>query len=242
MCRLLLACFLLVVGCVIKANAASEPWKIEIEISPEFSAYVGPLFSAPAYAVLALQNSGSALSLSTPAILESRTSFRVGALKVRFLELKGKTYHYSSTMTLPFGKEIVIPIELDTSEMERGKLLISAYLPLSILILEQLRERVETKLQMLSTSSHQTQLLAYLVERSSANLGNPAVTAELFDTIAFDSFNQLSQSSEGPKRVVEASGPVSDPHALFLALFIWIAGFPVFLYLVRRQKRGQANT
>jgi hypothetical protein len=243
--RFLLVCFLLVVGCVVKANAASDSLKIEIEVLPELSAYADPLFSAPAYAVLALQNSGLVLSLSTTVILESRASFRVGPSKLRFLERKGKIYHYSAILTLPLGKEIVIPVELDTSEMERGRVVVDACPPVSSLIPQQLVVRVESKLRTLSIPSAQAQLHAYLAERSGANPEDPVATAKLFDTIAFDALNQSSQSpisgSSDTGKLVGTSELFSDQLALFMAVLIWLVGFPVFLYLVRRQKLEQAN-
>jgi hypothetical protein len=219
------------------AQAASDPIKLELSVAPELSKFSDILFSAPSYAALALQNSGMALSLSKPMTVLSRQSFQIGPGKVVYQEKKGKVYHYDATMELAFGKEVSVPFEIDATDMEAGHLHIRAYPVLSGLIPQELIVRVESKIQILTNANAQKQLVAYLTERLNGKTDDTAKTEHLFDAIAFDAYNQAGRlpggavgSSAGAPESVGSQAP------LIVAVLIWLIGFPIFVYIVRRQR------
>lgn len=232
---------MLVIGRLSPAFAAIEPLKFEIPVSSALSTYVDTLLVSPAYAALALQNAGLPIALITPIKLLNRQSFQVGPGKVNYQKKKDKVYFYTASFVLPLGKEISFPVEIDVSDMDNGRLQIRAYTGLSGLIPQDILIRVESKLQMLANANSQKQLIAYLFERSGGKLGDIDAQSRLFDAIVFDAFNnsgQLASSVGSPnQREAGLAEPLSDQMALILAVIIWMVGFPIYLFIIRRQRK-----
>ena len=239
--RSALAIFLmLVIGRLSPALAASEPLKFEIPVSSGLSTYVDTLLVSPAYAALALQNAGLPIVLTTSIKLLNRQSFQVGPGKVSFQKKKDKIYFYTASVVLPLGKEISFPVEIDVSDMDTGRLQIRAYTGLSGLIPQDILFRVESKLQMLANANSQKQLNAYLVERSGGKIGDADAQSIFFDAIMFDAYNnsgRLNASGGSSKaREVGSAESLSDQTTLILAVLIWLVGFPIYLFITRRQR------
>lgn len=238
MCRVLI-CFVLFIGLGARADASSEPLKFNVSIDPEFSAYLDSLLTAPAYAVIALENSGFQLSISTPPILESRTHFQVGPAKVKFLERIDKIFHYSIDLALPLGLEIGILVDFDTSEITNGRLIINASQALLSLIPEELILRVQTKLEFLTSPLAQKKLISYIDNLNTNNSTEPLATSKLFDQFAFDLYNHFGRSSVTTVDSVASETTIiryySEKLSYFLAILIWIVGFPLYLLVLRRK-------
>jgi SAM-dependent methyltransferase len=228
--------FLLMVGLAGSATAASDPLRVELPVSPDLSHYAY-LLEAPSYAALALQNAGLNLSLTKPLVVSDRETFGIGPGKVKYVGRKADVYRYAVTLTLPLGKDLAFPVEVDASTLIRGRLAIRLYLPLGALVPQELIDKVESKLQALTNANAQTQLLAYLAERSPSREGAAEARAELFDVIAFDAYNQAGHNVT---KDVGGSEPVSDQLVLLASIVIWAICFPVFLYAVRRQRAALA--
>ncbi|PHM21774.1 MAG: hypothetical protein CK604_05275 [Curvibacter sp. PD_MW3] len=220
-----------------QAISASEPIKLELTVAPELANYTDVLFPSPAYAALALQNSGLALSLSKPMTLISRQSFQIGPGKISYIDRKGQVFKYQATMALIFGKEISVPIEIDAGDMASGRLHIRAYPALAGLIPQELIVRIESKLQILSNANAQKQLVSYLSERFHGKVTDPEAISRLYDTIVFDAYNQAGRGGAvGGGKDTGASESLSSQWALIISILIWLAGFPVFVYIIRRQR------
>jgi len=232
---------MLVIGRLPPAFAVNEPLKFEIPVTTALSAYVDTLLVSPAYAVLAFQNAGLAISLSTPIKLINRQSFQVGLVKVNYQKKKDKVYFYTAFMSLPPGKEVSVPFEIDVSDIDSGVLKIRAHTGLSALIPQDILSRVESKLQMLSNANSQKQMSAYLIERSGGKLGDADARSKFFEAIMFDAYNnsgRLNASGYIPNaREVGSAEPLSDQIQLILAVIIWLVGFPIYLFLIRRQRK-----
>jgi len=232
---------MLVIGRLSPAFAANEPLKFEIPVSSALSTYVDTLLVSPAYAALALQNAGLPIALSTPIKLINRQSFQLGPGKVSYQKKKDKIYFYTASVVLPLGKEISFPVEIDVSDMDNGRLKIRAYTGLSGLIPQDILFRVESRLQMLANANSQKQLITYLVERSGGKLGDADAQSKFFDAIMFEAFNnsgRFTASSGGANlRDVGSAETLSDQVALILAVVIWLVGFPIYLFIIRRQRK-----
>ena len=232
---------MLVIGRLSSAFAANEPLKFEIPVSSALTEYVDTLLVSPAYAALALQNAGLPIALSTPVKLLNRQSFQVGPGKVSYQKKKDKVYFYTASMVLPLGKELSFPVEIDISNIDNGQLKIRAYTGLSALIPQDILVRVESKLKMLANANSQKQLIAYLAERSGGKLNNPDAQSRFFDAIMFDAYNNLGRlnASDGSPYLREAGSAesLSDQVSLIFAIIIWVLGFPICLFIIRRQRK-----
>jgi hypothetical protein len=232
---------MMVIGRLSPAFAANEPLKFEIPVSLGLSTYVDTLLLSPAYAALALQNAGLPIALTTPIKLLNRQSFQVGPGKVSFQKKKDKIYFYTASMVLPLGKEISFPVEIDVSDMQNGRLQIRAYSGLSGLIPQDILFRVESRLQMLANANSQKQLIAYLDECSGGKLGDAEAQSKFFDAIMVDAFknsDRLNASRGSPDlREAGSAESLSDQVALIFAIIIWVVGFPIYLFIIRRQRK-----
>ena len=233
--------FMLVICLLSPAFAANDPRKFEIPVPSDISPYVDTLLVSPAYAALALQNAGLPISHTTPIKLLDRQSFQVGPGKVSYQKKKGKVYFYVASMVLPLGKEISFPVEIDISDMDNGRLQIRAYSGISGLIPQEMIVRVESKLQMLASANSHKQLIAYLVDRSGGKLGDANAQSRFFDAIIFDAYNnsgRLNASGGSPVgREAGSAESLSDQVALIFAIIIWVVGFPIYLFIIRRQRK-----
>lgn len=223
------------------ARAANEQIQFDIRLSPSLSAYADTFLESPAYAVLALQNAGVTISASQPVTILSRESFQVGLAKVSYLQKKKKTYFYKASIELGMGKEISFPVEIDGSDIDKGFLKIRVISALEKLIPEEMTMRIESKLQMVSNEYAQKQYVAYLAEKNVGKLTNLNEVSKLFDAIAFDTYNnagRIQQVIKGSQneRPIGAAEPLSEQVSLIFAILIWLIGFPIFLFIIRRQR------
>ena len=230
-----LICMFLTLVSFTEAKAADQFVKLEVQIAPELEGYQF-LFQSPSYAVLALQNAGLNISLTKPVVIIDRTTFEIGPGKIKYITKKGTNYFYDVTLSLPLGKRVVFPLQIETSEISRGRLLINFQPSIAGLIPLELIEKVESKLMALGNSNAQKQLSLYLTKLDvQARFDLNQVNA--LDRIAFDAYTRAGNSMTNDKGISE---PVSDQIALILTMIIWLVCFPVFLFILRRQRARQA--
>lgn len=236
--RNILILVLIVLGNSLPAEAANQPIKFELSVSPELSVYADTLLVSPAYAAIALQNAGLPVSLSQPLKIISRQSFQIGPGKVGFQKKSANIYYYSVSLALPLGKELSIPVEIDVIELKKGHISIVAYPPFSGLIPEDVLIRVESKLQILTNINAQRQLSVYLAAKSGGK-NNPEAMLKLMDAIVFDAINNSSQiPGLQNSRQEGVAEPLKDQLLLIVSVLIWLLGFPLFLYTLRRQREN----
>ena len=236
--------------------AESKAINFEVPISPALFLYIDPLLVAPSYAVLALENSGLAVSLSQPVKLLSRESFQVGFGKISYQKKKNNVYFYTVSLLLPLGKEITFPVEIDVPVMSKGFLKIRAYPEILGLIPQDMILRADSKLQMLSNLNSQEQLIEYLYsDKRRGRKLEEKVDSKFYDTIAFDAYNLLSINNSQLLDPISVSGaaqsgarvgffkrngfaePTSDQISLIWTIVIWLVGFPIYIFLIRRQRK-----
>lgn len=216
---------------------AKESIQIEVKINNNFNEYSEILFESPAYAVLALQNSGNPISLSKQIVINNRKSISLGFEKLEFYKKESHYYYYNAFFVLPFGKEILIKVKVDHSNINNGILIVSADLPFSNIIPKDLIIRIESKIQTIANENAQRKLIDYLSSIAQVNVTDPNFKSHIYEAILFDSINKSMNftmlRNEGDKGKAE---PLKDQIGLITSILIWILAFPFCIYLIRKKR------
>jgi hypothetical protein len=225
--------FLLVI--LFSANLYAEDLnkqiKFEINVSPAFSTYKD-IFKKPSIAVIALQNSGATVSQTMPVEFLSFDKFKMGPADLQYIEANRNHYYYKATMKMPFGieKKLAIPIDVDISNLTQGKVIIIINSSLKPFISNDLLIRLDTKIKSLASDTSQKELLKYLLsEKISENGKN---IESLDERIVIDFIRQTRTPAEDRG----SSEELPDQIILIVSVLIWLAGFPLFLYVVRQKR------
>jgi len=214
-----------------------------VPVVPETARYLD-LLAAPSYLALALENNGFSPSLSSRMTLNSRESFQIKAGILTYTGRKGPVFDYDAGLNLSLGvseSKFTIPVEVDTSELSRGTIVVRVYPPLAKLFPRELIDRIDFKIRTLANLPAQHKVLDYLDQLAKAERARGRGFDGLLEAIAFDAYNHSivpSQAAPGCDRG-EAT-PLSDQIVLLLTLAIWIVGFPVLVYYVRARRKAHA--
>lgn len=232
---------LLSVGVSLPVYADRAAINLDINVSTKLQPYSDIVFEYPAYVSMALQNIGVPISLSKPLKILSSKSIQIGSEKLTYLKKNGKTYFYTTSVALPLGKEIAVPVEIDATNFRNGIIHIRIYPPLSGLVPQDVIVKIESKLQTLANPSVQNQLISYFTENlHGGSINSPLDISRLFESIAFDAYNQMGLSSrlDNSKKMREIGGSeaLSDQFFLIAAVLIWLVGLPIFLYVIRKRR------
>lgn len=232
---------LISVGVSLPVYAEKAPVALELNASEKLQPYADIVFEYPAYALLALQNIGVPISLSRPLKILSSQSIQIGSEKLTYVKKSGKVYFYTASVGLTLGKEISVPVEIDTTNLANGAIQIRVYPPLSGLMPQEIIVKIESKLQALANPNVQNQLFSYLSENlHGGSMNSPAVVSRLFESISFDAYNQMGYSNRSVNsqsmREVGGSEALSDQASLIAAVLIWLVGLPIFLFVVRKRR------
>lgn len=219
-------------------NAAKEPINLELSVSPALVTYSDALFESPAYAALAFQNSGLPISLSRPIKIISHKILQVGNDRLIFDRKNGNLYQYTASIGLPLGGSISVPVDINVSNLAKGKLTINISTSVAKLVPQELIVRVESKLESLANINAQKKLIDYLALRTKGNLNNPEIKSQLLNQIAFDAINQINILGSGQRVLgdVGQAEPLSGLWPLIIAIAIWSMGLPICLYIIRRHR------
>ena len=220
--------------------AKADDLKFKIKINAGLIEYSNILFEKPAYAILALQNAGIPISLSKRIIINSATIISMGTEKFIFLDKSNNVYKYKAIINLPFGREIIIPIKIDTTNIDKGSIFAYADLPFSNLLPSDLIMRLESKLQSITNDNSQKKLITYLNSIVKERNHDSFSRSKLFEAIAFDAINQsLSINSFNGNTFDNGKAePLSSQFGLIVAILIWLIGFPFSLYIVRKYRNN----
>jgi len=234
----------LALGISCGATVAQKPEGIRFEapVLPGAARHL-ELLSAPAYLVLALENNGLSPSLSSRMTILNRESVQIKAGIVRYTGRKGPVFNYEAGINLAFGvseSSFTARVEIDTSMLEQGKITVRVFPPLAKLVPQSFIERVEFKIRALANLQAQQNVLAYLDRIAKEQQHSKRGYNGMLEAIAFEAYNR----SGGPAAAMSArdeggAEPLSDQAMLITTLAIWLIGFPVFLYIVRKRRMGQ---
>lgn len=213
--------------------------RFDVPVLPEAARYL-ELLTVPAYLALALENTGLGPSVSSRLTIRSRESVQIKAGTLRYVGRKGSIFNYEAEAKLHFGvgeSDLTVRVEVDTSALSRGELVVRVYPPLAKLVPQDLIDRVAFKIRTIADLESQGKVMAYLDQISTGMKDRGQGFEPMLEAIAFEAYNASARSLLRGNR--GAAEPGSDQIALAVMLAIWLLGFPLFMFFVSRRRKGQ---
>lgn len=223
----------------------AEAIRLDIPVVSDMARYLD-LLAVPAYAALAMENNGLGVSLSSRLVLTGRDSFQIKAGVIKFVGKNGLIYKYEVSARFSVGvaeSRLVVPVEVDTSNVLRGSLQVRMYPPMSTLIPREWVDRIEFKVRSVADISSQKKMVAYLDRLAKEPASKARGQEGMLELIAFEAYNNSGPAARiGPDSGDAGKAePLADQRLLILTLAIWIIGLPIFLWIVRSRRRLQAR-
>jgi hypothetical protein len=233
MFRLYSFLFVILYSANLYAEDLNNQIKFELNVMPAFSMYKD-IFKKPSIAVIALQNSGATLSQTMPIEYLSFDKFKMGPADLQYIEVNRNHYYYKASLKMPFGieKKLAIPIDLDISNLSQGKVIIIINSQIKPMIPNDLLIRLDTKIKSLASDASQKALLTYLLSEKISQNGKKLESLD--ERIVIDFIRQTQTAT--PTKDQGSSEALSDQILLIVSVLIWLAGFPLFLYVVRQKR------
>lgn len=240
--RLIVTLLSIIFCSAVNAQEARQSLDFKIPVLSSISRHI-ELLKVPSYALLAMENKGLRLSLSTHVVLKSRNAFQMNIGTLRYVGSRGGVLLYESELMTSFigtGSRFTVPVEVDTSRIIDGTISVRAFPPLASRIPQEIIDKVEFKIRSLANLQTQAELIAYLDElRASPAVKNGGFEAML-EAIMLESYNRIAVEAKGEGGFANDCGvteSVSIQKVLLITLMIWGIGFPVFLYIIRMRRR-----
>lgn len=232
---------------VFAAETSNDALQFDIAVVQGAERYL-ELLEYPAYLVVALENNGIKPSNAGHASLTDERTIQLKNAMLRYVEKRGSVYAYQSSLEwdMPLKHlKFELPMEIDTSSVPKGHMLVRVYLPLAKLFPDALTERIRMKVQALSGPDIQKEMLSYfddLARKSPAGSG----VQGMFSQIMLQSYNVPSDMGEiCPPREPGDAESLSDQAYLLATLVIWLVIVPIFIMtfiLLRRRKARKVAT
>lgn len=200
------------------------------------------LLEYPSFLALALENNGFSPSLSSRLAIKDRTEFEIRSASVRFAGRKGQVYRYEAVVKLPMGGSAAVlrvPVEVDTSALESGSLVVRVYAPLSSLLPADLLERIEFKLRALASDPAQRQMVRYLDEVAGRQKPGGGIDPVL-EAILVEAYNRGTPTASTGRDVGDAE-PLAEQYALIATLAIWLIIVPLLILGWTRHSRRRGK-
>jgi hypothetical protein len=220
---------------------ARDAVTFEVPVLPESVRYLD-LLAAPGIAALALENNDLYPSLSSRLVIKGREAFAIGSGVVRYIGRKADVYSYEAGYDLSLGvgeSTLTFLVEVDTGAAAKGMLVIRLHPPLTQFLPEELLQRVEFKIRSLANLQSQRKLLTYLDRVSNEEKAKRRGFDGMLEAIALEAYNRSADPERSPSERGRAEA-LSDQMVLLAVLAVWLIGFPIFLFLVRRKQKKPA--
>lgn len=175
-----------------KDNALS----FDIVLIPQASRHVQWL-AYPSYLAVALENNSLSLDISSNLAIRDGKSLKFDKYLVNYLGERGNTYFYTVDVYLPIGGKFDIPVEIDASAVNAGKLTINVKMPLSEYIPLNYKERVAQRLNRITDVAIQRKLADYL-DGFDAKPGFSKKMESKIELLMIDSYNRRIINSNRP--------------------------------------------
>lgn len=240
--RLLMAAVILLLCSPVYAvvKESKDALQFDILVTQGAERYM-ELLEYPAYLAVALENNGIKPSGHLGrALLIDESSIQFKNANLRYIGKSGFVYKYK--FNLEWGAMFELPIEVDTSLMPKGHMLVLVYTPMAKLFPDALVERIRTKIQMLSGPNVQHKMLDYLDDLASKNTNEHKLHG-MFSQIMMHSYNLSMGIGDSSGYVIREPGdaePLSDQAYLLLTLAIWLVAVPfmvIFRYRLKLLRR-----
>ena len=208
---------------------------LEIPVLPEARRHIA-LLEYPPYLALALDNIGVKLTSSDKITIPDANSLQYKNMVLRYVHRNGSVYSYEASLEWGIG---TLPIEVDLSKLDKGKINVRIFLPAAKLLPQDLTDRIQLKMQRLADVAVQRKLLAYfddLQKKSGPASGMEAI----FNLILVQAYNNQAATigsfvSRGP----DDAESWSDQLLLLITLIFWLVIVPLVVagpYLWRKYR------
>ena len=204
--------------------------QIDLPVLPQAQRYV-ELLAYPSYLAVALENNGLNLSYSSRLTLVDPQQLKLRNAVLKFTGRKGPVFAYSAGVSLDFGvtdSELNFPVEIDTSMVGAGTVVVRLYPPLAKFIPQDLLDRIRIKAQLMSDVAAQQKLVAYM-DSISKDVSPSAGSSLVVERIMIDAYNRGSRTALPAGRDAGDAEPLSDQLLLFITLIIWLVLVPGIL-------------
>lgn len=224
------------------AQETRKSLDFEIPVLPGIARHL-ELLKVPSYAVLAMENNGLRLSLSTQVVLKGRDALQMRIGTARYVGIRGDVFLYEGGLSMAFvgaGSGLTVPVEVDTSRIADGTISVRAFPPLAGLVPQEILDKVEFKIRALANLQTQAQLLAYLDELQASPAVKKGGFEAMLEAIVLEGYNRVAGEAIAGGGVASDRGvaeSVSDQTLLLITLLVWGIGFPIFLYIIRMRRR-----
>lgn len=209
------------------AKESKDALQFDIMVAQGAERYL-ELLEYPAYLAVALENNGIKPSGHLGrALLIDESSIQFKNAKLRYIGKSGFVYKYK--FNLEWGAIFELPMEVDTSLMLKGHMLVRVYIPMARLFPDVLVERIRTKIQILSGPDVQKKMLTYLDDLANKNT-NAHKLEGIFSQIMMQSYNSpvgIGDSAECAIREPGDAESLSDQAYLLVTLAIWLIVVPL---------------
>lgn len=217
----------------------------EVAVLPDAQRHI-ELLTYPAYLAVALENNGLSPSMSSRIIIQDGKALQIKNAVLRYSGKKGTTYIYDASVTWSIGvgeTSFKIPVEVDTSAMQNGKMRVLVHLSLAKYFPQDLIDRISLKINTLADMSVQKKMIDYL-DRLAEKRGLERGMEGTIELIMIEAYNR--QSATGGAAAGREPGdaePLSDQLLLLITLVIWLVIVPLAIlgqYLWRKLKERRA--
>ncbi len=201
------------------------------------------LLEYPAYLAVALDNNNVGLGGAGKIMILDGKTLQYKTATLRFVEKKGPLYRYEGSVDWGIGMvqtSFKMPIEVDVSSMNQGKINVRVHLPLAKLFPQELTDRIRLKVTLLADLSLQKKMLEYFdaLEKKPVSGAGIEGTANL---IMIQAYNlQASRAGDSLPREPGDAEPLPDQFLLLITLAIWLVIVPSVAlgqYLWRKHRR-----
>ncbi len=237
--RALACCLLIQAGTATAAERDGNALVFRLPVVPQAARHIDML-SAPSYLALALEINGLGPSLSSRMTLRDAGTFEIRTASVRYIDRTGPVFRYEGRLALAVsgaGPSLTVPVEVDTTGVQGGHIVVRVAVPLSGMIPAELLDRIEQKLRLMADLDAQRRTLDYLdeVTARTADRSPEAVRQR----IVFDAYNR-GPAATTPGKDVGGAEPLRDQIALIVTLAIWAVCVPALFWWARRRQRIRA--
>lgn len=212
------------------ANAEQDSVTFKFPVLPELERHV-EMLAFPAYLALALENNGFKPSYTHRLLVLDREGFELGQASVRYLGRNGTSFRYESSLKLSAGgveSVVNVPVEVDVAAISSGTLTIRVLSPLSKLLPQELRDRIEFKMRFFADAAAQRRMLQYLDETRKRVQGSSP--ERMVEAILMEAYNRGAPAASARRDVGDAE-PMVDQLWFIATLFIWLIAVPLAFFV-----------
>lgn len=213
----------------------------EVSVLPDARRHVDFL-EYPAYLAVALENNGFSPSMSSRIVILDDGALQIKNAVVRYSGRKGDIYRYEASVSWSTGvgeTSFKVPVEVDITAMQGGKIRILIYPPLAKYFPQELTDRISVKIGSLANLGVQKKVLDYF-DRLASERG----VAGTLQLILIDAYNRSVSGGAAGGREPGDAEPLSDQLLLLITLVIWLVIVPLTILgqsLWQRVKNRRAS-